>query len=414
MSDAFLVMSRELDQLRKQVDNLVRTNQHFYIHSGKSKVTEIVGGSITATLPHIIISSEGGVPGDELHTIEGGLDGKMVVISLEDPADSVLVKDESISGGNIDLHGTTWVLDHINASVVLYYSEQTSNWHLFGIPQLEALRNMNIEGATDGFLLYKQVDGEWGALDPASLSGGAPSAHASTHQDGGSDEVATATPTPDAIPKADASGTLDAWITVGIGPRGYPGGDSLEYVFVDPILDSDPGLSALRFNNATFASVTELYIDDVDLAANDSQVWLSALGDSTNPIKGSLRIFKRDLNLNFALFNVTGVTEMVGYWKIAVTPVLTDSTYTLVDGDVVVVTWARAGDTGISGVGTTYTHTQSAPSTLWDIVHGLGKFPSATVVDSAGSVVYGDINYIDNTHLTVSFSAGFSGLAYLN
>jgi len=39
-----------------------------------------------------------------------------------------------------------------------------------------------------------------------------PAAHAATHQDGGADEVATATPAAAAIPKADAGGTLNAWV----------------------------------------------------------------------------------------------------------------------------------------------------------------------------------------------------------
>jgi len=37
--------------------------------------------------------------------------------------------------------------------------------------------------------------------------------HASTHQHGGSDEVGTATPAANAIPKANASGRLDGWVT---------------------------------------------------------------------------------------------------------------------------------------------------------------------------------------------------------
>jgi len=41
----------------------------------------------------------------------------------------------------------------------------------------------------------------------------APTAHASSHQNGGSDEIATATPAADAIPKANGSGLLDAWIS---------------------------------------------------------------------------------------------------------------------------------------------------------------------------------------------------------
>jgi len=40
-----------------------------------------------------------------------------------------------------------------------------------------------------------------------------PNAHASSHQDGGGDEVATATPAANAIPKADGSSKLDAWVT---------------------------------------------------------------------------------------------------------------------------------------------------------------------------------------------------------
>lgn len=43
--------------------------------------------------------------------------------------------------------------------------------------------------------------------------GGTPDPHAASHQHGGADEVATATPGANAIPKADATGTLDGWIS---------------------------------------------------------------------------------------------------------------------------------------------------------------------------------------------------------
>jgi hypothetical protein len=71
------------------------------------------------------------------------------------------------------------------------------------------------------------------------------------------------------------------------------------------------------------------------------------------------------------------------------------------------------GDAG-SGVDSNYVHLQNLPATSWVIVHGLAKFPSVTVVDSAGSIVEGDIHYVDTNSLTVSFSVGFSGKAYLN
>ena len=66
-----------------------------------------------------------------------------------------------------------------------------------------------------------------------------------------------------------------------------------------------------------------------------------------------------------------------------------------------------------SGVAT-YIHKQSEASSKWTIEHNLGRCPSVTIVDSAGTVVYGDVQYVDDNVLTVSFSAAFDGKAYLN
>ncbi len=62
----------------------------------------------------------------------------------------------------------------------------------------------------------------------------------------------------------------------------------------------------------------------------------------------------------------------------------------------------------------TYVHTQNSPDTTWVIYHNLGKFPSITVVDSAGDVVEGDISYIDDNTAMVLFSAPFGGKAFCN
>ena len=61
-----------------------------------------------------------------------------------------------------------------------------------------------------------------------------------------------------------------------------------------------------------------------------------------------------------------------------------------------------------------FVYEQGQPARVWTINHALNKFPSVTVVDSAGSVVIGDIYYDDENTLTVSFSSEFSGKAYLN
>jgi hypothetical protein len=61
-----------------------------------------------------------------------------------------------------------------------------------------------------------------------------------------------------------------------------------------------------------------------------------------------------------------------------------------------------------------FTFTQSTATNTWNITHNLGKFPSVSVVDSGNTIVYGNIDYIDNNSLTITFSAAFGGKAYMN
>lgn len=57
---------------------------------------------------------------------------------------------------------------------------------------------------------------------------------------------------------------------------------------------------------------------------------------------------------------------------------------------------------------------KSQANSLWSIHHGLNKYPSVTVVDTAGTQGFGTVSYIDSNNVTVSFSAAFAGSAYLN
>lgn len=57
---------------------------------------------------------------------------------------------------------------------------------------------------------------------------------------------------------------------------------------------------------------------------------------------------------------------------------------------------------------------QMQASDAWMIRHTLKKHPAVTVVDSAGSMVLGDVDYLDDLTLQIRFSAPFSGAAYLN
>lgn len=61
-----------------------------------------------------------------------------------------------------------------------------------------------------------------------------------------------------------------------------------------------------------------------------------------------------------------------------------------------------------------YEHMQSIATDEWVIDHNLNKFPSVTVVDSAGTVVYGEVYYPNKNKVIIKFMAAFSGRAYLN
>jgi hypothetical protein len=60
-----------------------------------------------------------------------------------------------------------------------------------------------------------------------------------------------------------------------------------------------------------------------------------------------------------------------------------------------------------------YVHAQGMASTTWVITHNLGGYPSVTIVDSSKTHVYGEVQYDSTTQITLSFSAAFSGYAYL-
>jgi hypothetical protein len=56
----------------------------------------------------------------------------------------------------------------------------------------------------------------------------------------------------------------------------------------------------------------------------------------------------------------------------------------------------------------------SSATDTWVINHNLGKYPSVSTVDSAGSIINGAITYNSANKITVVFTSATSGKAYLN
>jgi hypothetical protein len=57
---------------------------------------------------------------------------------------------------------------------------------------------------------------------------------------------------------------------------------------------------------------------------------------------------------------------------------------------------------------------QAVASASWNVVHNLDKFPSVSIVDDDNNQVYGSVVYNTVNDLTITFTAPFSGKAYIN
>lgn len=122
---------------------------------------------------------------------------------------------------------------------------------------------------TDTAAWYFWTGAAWAALG----GGGAPAPHAASHQQGGADAVGTATPTANAIPEADAAGTLESWVhsrytdaEAAAVVETYPG----VYSALDAILYGGYG-GKLRF--AWLANSRQLFGDAAQLSSVTENGW---------------------------------------------------------------------------------------------------------------------------------------------
>jgi len=111
---------------------------------------------------------------------------------------------------------------------------------------------------------------------------------------------------------------------------------------------------------------------------------------------------------NYAIYIVTSITSLTDAFLLNLTHVGSKGTPAL---DSIAV--AATGVSGVEG-DKFFTFNQPTAAGVWNIQHDLKKFPSVSIADSANNIVEGAITYIDNNNLTITFTAPFSGKAYLN
>lgn len=235
---------RNLSRHDKAIEDTKRLIVNAPLNAGRASRLTIAAGEIDVTRPHVLVNPESGTA-DNLDVINNFTDGKFVIIAPEEVGDTITVRDYTISGGNIDLRGSNTVLSSQNQQVLLYYVEETARWHLVTSSAIGGVISVNgqtgvvvldsddiAEGITNLYFTAAEeaklagiaagaevnVNADWNAVVGDALilnkpSSFPPGAHATSHQHGGTDEVATSTPAADAVVKALGTGKIaNGWL----------------------------------------------------------------------------------------------------------------------------------------------------------------------------------------------------------
>jgi hypothetical protein len=185
----------------------------------------------------------------------------------------------------------------------------------------------------------------------------------------------------------DSGGSFTAAdsLVVGFSPAGGAGETAgFNMLWDSDTTDADSGAGKVWFDNATLASVTVVYIDDVDKESVNINTWVDSLDDSTtSSLRGTIKVTKVGTPATYAVYNVSGaVTSASTYSKVAVTHVISNGTFT--DADPVYMEFSRTGDKGIGGIGMAW------ESTTTDTDQGVGKVWLNHATPSSATVLYMD------------------------
>jgi len=134
-------------------------------------------------------------------------------------------------------------------------------------------------------------------------------------------------------------------------PRGAA--PAVGYTFSTTTTDSDPGNGIVQFNNATPASVTTIYFDNLDADGHTVTTWLDTFDDSSNTSHKGFLTFTDVASPSTKIgFDVTGssVTDGTGYRKVTVTHSFGTTLFT--NAHRLAVTFSRTGNKGTDGAGT--------------------------------------------------------------
>lgn len=155
------------------------------------------------------------------------------------------------------------------------------------------------------------------------------------------------------------------WIILALPAQasaGTLGLNGLSYTFASSTTDADPGTGRLRFNNATLASVTEIYISETDGYGAPMAAVLQSYATSSR-----LYIYKVGAPQNYLWVQTGGIATDAGVYDKFVSLTVIGSNGSFADGDPVSIVMGAAPASGVTSVavsgGTTGLTTSGGPIT---------------------------------------------------
>jgi hypothetical protein len=136
--------------------------------------------------------------------------------------------------------------------------------------------------------------------------------------------------------------------TGGTGPRGIDNG--FKYTWSTNTASSDPGSGAVKGNNATASSITNIFISETDANANGIAAEIATWDDSTSTNKARVKIYDPATPSNFADFYVSGANTDNGTWDTIVVTYITGGG-SFSNGQTVQIEVTLVGDKGAAGAG---------------------------------------------------------------
>jgi len=156
-------------------------------------------------------------------------------------------------------------------------------------------------------------------------------------------------------------------------------------------------------DGTAFSAITSLNVHSVDAGGQNVVDFVNYLVDS------DILISEQNNIGEFGHYKITAYTDNGnGFYTLALS---------YIGGDGVLVNQAYYDIANFvldSASDKNFVFTQATPSATWSIQHNLNKFPSVTSVNNSNIKMFGEVTYVDENNLTINFSAGFSGKAYMN